>query len=166
LKITIEELEFNSEYFYIQSESIVEKISFNNRIFYSKYKKVYSPLDANLLRQHKNNEITLALPLIENDHVNYLVIEYSQENWKSFYSLVKHLLKSLIIEDFISYRDEKKELLQIFINRKNTPLEIAYQEVENIKHLLELKSNKSYKILPSKNLPKNYNIITLPQEKI
>jgi len=166
LKLTIDELEFNSEYFYIQSESIVEKISFNNRIFYSKYEKIYTPLDTILLGQHKNNEITLALPLIEENHVNYLVIEYSQENWQSFYSLVKHLLKSLHIEEFISYRDEKKSLLQIFIKRKKTPLEMAYKEVENIKHLLEMKSNKSYKILPNKNLPKNYNIITLPQEKI
>ena len=166
MKILIDQLEFNSEYFYIQSDSIVEKISFNNRIFYSKYEKIYTPLNSTLLQQHKSNAITLALPLIEHDKVNYLVIEYSQENWQSFYSLVKHLLKSLEIENFVSYRNEKEELLQIFIHRKDTPLETAYKEVDNIKHLLKLKSNRSYKILPNKNLPKNYNIITLPQEKI
>lgn len=166
MKTIIDDLEFNSDHFYVKQESIVEKISFNNRIFYSKYEKIHTPLNSILLRQHKNNEITLALPLIENNHVNYLVIEYSQEDWKSFYSLVKHLLKSLNIEEFISYRNEKKELLQIFIKRPITPLETAYKEVDNIKHLLELKSNRSYKILPNRNLPKNYNIITLPQEKI
>ena len=166
MKTIIDDLEFNSDHFYVKQESIVEKISFNNRIFYSKYEEIHTPLNSILLRQHKNNEITLALPLIENNHVNYLVIEYSQEDWKSFYSLVKHLLKSLNIEEFISYRNEKKELLQIFIKRPITPLETAYKEVDNIKHLLELKSNRSYKILPNRNLPKNYNIITLPQEKI
>lgn len=166
MKIIIDDLEFNSDHFYIQSNSIVEKIVFNNRTFYSKYQPIYSPLNSLLLSQHTNNEITLALPLIEKEHVNYLVIEYSQENWKAFYSLIKHLLKSLDIETFICYRNEKKELLQIFINRPNTPLETAYKEVENIKHFLELKSNRGYTILPNRNLPKNYNIITFPLKKI
>ena len=166
MKILIDDLEFNSDHFYIQSNSIVEKIVFNNRTFYSKYHPIYTPLNSLLLSQHQNNEITLALPLIEQEYVNYLVIEYTQENWKGFYSLVKHLFKSLNIEEFVSYRNEKKELLQIFIKRANTPLETAYKEVENIKCLLEVKSNRGYNILPNRNLPKNYNIITLPQEKI
>ena len=57
-------------------------------------------------------------------------------------------------------------LLQIFIPRDNIGLEVAYREVENIKYLLNLKLKKSYKIFPNSNLPKNYNIITLPQKKI
>jgi len=166
LKINIFDLEFNCEYFYIHSNSIVEKITFNNRIFYSKYKKVTTPLTSILLKQHQNHDIHLALPLIEDKRVNYLVIEYYQEDWRAFYALVKHLLKNLHINLYYSYRDEKKMLLQIFIPRDNISLEVAYKEVENIKYLLNLKLKKSYKIFPNSNLPKNYNIITLPQKKI
>jgi len=166
LEITIFDLEFNCEYFYIHSNSIVEKINFNNRIFYSKYKKVTTPLTPILLKQHQDHDIHLALPLIENNRVNYLVIEYYQEDWKAFYALVKHLLKNLQINLYSSYRDQKQMLLQIFIPRENINLEIAYKEVENIKYLLNLKLKKSYKIFPNSNLPKNYNIITLPQKKI
>ena len=166
MKINILDLEFNCEYFYIHSNSIVEKINFNNRIFYSKYKKVTSPLTPILLKQHQNHDIELALPLIEEDRVNYLVIEYYQEDWKAFYALVRNLLKSLDINLYYSYRDEKEMRLQIFIPRENIHLEIAYKEVENIKYLLNLKLKKSYKLFPNPNLPKNYNIITLPQKKI
>jgi len=166
LKLNIFDLEFDCEYFYIHSDSIVEKITFNNRIFYSKYKKESMPIPSLLLNQHKHNEIILALPLIKNDVVDYLVIEYTQADWKSFYSLIQYLLKSLQIESYSAYKNEKKEILQIFIKRENISLNQAYKEVESIKHLLELKSKRGYKILPNRNLPKNYNIITIPQQKI
>jgi len=162
LKILIDDLEFNSNHFYIQSNSIVEKIIFNNRTFYSKYKKMNTPLKKEFLEQYKKDELTLALPLVENDIVNYLVIEYYQEDWQSFYSLIKHLFKTLNIDNYVAYKNPNKELLQIFIYSLNTPLDIAYQRIDKIKQTLELKSTKSYRIFPNKNSPKSYNIITFP----
>ena len=162
MKIQIDDLEFNSEHFYIQSNTIVEKILFNNRTFYSKYEKIDTPLTQELIEQHKRDELTLALPLIENDMVNYLVIEYYQEDWQSFYSLIKHLFRTLNIIDYKAYKNPNKELLQIFITRTNTSLNTAYEEIDKIKQTLELKSKKSYRIFPNKNSPKNYNIITFP----
>jgi hypothetical protein len=166
LKITILDLEFSSEYFYIQKKSIVERISFNNRTFYSKFEKHQEDISNSLLKQHDNNEITLAVSLVERDFVNYIVIEYQQDDWNVFYSLLKHLLKSLEIEHFQAYLNTDKELFQVFIPRDKEALNIVYKEVENIKNLLELKSKKSYKIYPNKNLPKNFNIITLPTQKV
>jgi len=162
LKIVVDDLEFNSNHFYIQSNSIVEKIIFNNRTFYSKYKKMNTPLKKEFLEQYKKDELTLALPLVEDDIVNYLVIEYYQEDWQSFYSLIKHLFKTLNIDNYVAYKNPNKELLQIFIHSTNTPLDIAYQRIDKIKQTLELKSTKSYRIFPNKNSPKNYNIITFP----
>jgi len=166
LKIKLLNLEFSNDHYYIQNKSIVEKVTFNNRTFYSRFKKINAPLTPVLIEQHFNNEITLAVSLVEDALVNYLVIEYQQEDWSTFYLLIKHLLKTLGIEDFFSYRNSKKELLQLFIPRQNIQLEQAYREVENIKHHLELKSKKSYKIYPNKNLPKNHNIIVLPTENL
>jgi len=166
LKITIDDLEFNSEYFYILRNSIVEKITFNNRIFYSKYEKFPTPISPILLEQHYKNELTLALPLVEKSMVNYLVIEYYQEDWNGFYSLIKHLFKTLNIQDYFTYKNPNKDLLQIFILKEKTAIDVAYEEVENIKYNLKLKSNKSYKIFPNKNSPKNYNIVTFPYKKL
>jgi len=162
LNIKVLDLEFNSEYFYIQRNSIVEKITFNNRTFYSKYEKFPTPISPILLEQHYKNELTLALPLVENSMVNYLVIEYYQEDWNSFYSLIKHLFKTLNIQDYFTYKNPNKNLLQIFIVRDQMPIDIAYDEVEILEHNLNIKSNKSYKIFPNRNSPKNYNIIRLP----
>lgn len=164
MKVELFDLTFTAEHFYLQRESIVEKIIFNNRTFYSKFELQQEEITPDLLQQHLNHQITLALPLIENDKVDYIVIEYQQEDWQTFYSLLKHLLKSLEISNYNAYRNEKKNLFQLFIPRKMTALDVAYEEVENIKYLLELKDKKSYKIYPNKNLPKNFNIITLPSQ--
>jgi len=166
LKIELLDLEFNGPYFYIQKESVVEKVTFNNRTFYSKFEQHQLPVNATLLQQHQNHEITLAISLIENNSSNYIVIEYQQEDWNLFYALLKHLLKSLGIITFQAYINPHKNLFQLFIPREKIELELIYREVENIKHLLELKSKKSYKIYPNKNLPKNFNIITLPTQKV
>lgn len=166
MKLELLGLEFNAKYFYIEQKSIVEKIPFNNRTFYSKFEKHTTSINSILLEQHHNNEITLAMPLVCDDAIDYIVIEHQQDDWNAFYSLVKHLLKSLDIETFQAYLNTKKELLQLFIPRPHISLESAYKEVENIKHLLELKSNKSYKIYPNINLPKSLNIITLPTQKV
>ena len=124
------------------------------------------PINPKQRAEHLNNEIELAIPLVEENFVNYIVIEYQQEDWRIFYSLLKHLLKSLEIETFKAFINTKKEIFQLFIPREKIELDEAYKEVENIKHLLELKSKKSYKIYPNKNLPKNLNIITLPTQKV
>ena len=166
MKIELLDLEFNGQYFYIQKESVVEKVTFNNRTFYSKFEKYPLPIETNILQQHKNNDITLAVSLIEEDCSNYIVIEYQQEDWNVFHALLKHLLKSLNIFTFQAYINSHKNLFQLFIPREKIELELIYGEVENIKHLLELKAKKSYKIYPNKNLPKNFNIITLPTKKV
>lgn len=166
MKIQINDLEFNSEYFYVKTNTIVEKVTFNNRTFYSKFQKYKMPISSDFFEGYQNNGITLALPLVEKDFVNYIVIEYQQDDWNLFYSLLRHLLKSLKIENFQAYTNNRKELFQLFIPRNNIELTLAYKEVQSIKNLLELKSKKSYKIYPNPNLPKNFNIITLPTKKI
>jgi hypothetical protein len=166
LKIELLDLTFTAEHFYLQKESIVEKVTFNNRTFYSKFERQIGLLNPNLLQQHFKHEISLAVPLVEDNHVNYIVIEYQQDDWKAFYSLIKHLLKSLNIVNFLAYYTEPKELFQLFIPKEKLQLEMAYKEVENIKHLLELKSKKNYKIYPNINLPKNFNLITLPTQNV
>ena len=166
MKIKIFDLEFDTEFYYIQKDSIVDKIEFNNRTFYSKYEKIDTPPTPMLIEQHLHREFTIALPLITNNHINYIVLEYEKEESNHFFHLLKHLLKSLYITTFYTYESSKEKLVQIFIPIENITVKEAYKEVEKIKRTLELKSSKRCKILPDKNLPINYNKITLPIKKM
>ena len=166
MKIEIFDLEFDTEFYYIQRDSIVNKIKFNNRTFYSKFEKIDTPPTPLLIKQHLHREFTVALPLISNNHADYIVLEYEKEETNHFYHLLKYLLKSLYITQFYAYESSKEKVVQIFIPIGNITLQEAYKKVDNIKQILEIKSSKRCKIFPNKNLPKNYNKITLPIKKM
>jgi hypothetical protein len=166
LKIEIFDLKFDTEFYYIQKDSIVEKITFNNRTLYSKFEKIENPPTPLLIKQHLNREFIVALPLIRDKNIDYIVLEYEEEESSNFYYLLKHILKSLYIDKFYTYSSAKDGVIQIFIPIESISLDEAYNEVEKIKQLLELKTSKRCKILPDKNLPINYNKIVLPIKKM
>lgn len=166
MKVTVYDLEFDVDCYYLQRGSIVEKTVFNNRTFYSRFETFYQEPSEELVLQHLNGKIVLALPLINHNCVNYIVLEYEKEESNRYFHLIKHLLKSIGIETFYTYASQRANHVQIFIPRNDIALEEAYEQVEKIKHMLELKSPKRCKIYPDKNLPKSYNKITLPIKKM
>jgi hypothetical protein len=166
LKIEIFELEFDSEYYYIERDTIVERVVFDNRTLYSEFEKVNSVPTPLLVHQHLAGELTIALPLIKNSSIDYIVLEYNKEQTNHFFYLIKHLLKSLQIELFYTYESSTPNSVQIFIPVSNLTLESVYFQVEKIEELIEVNSPKKCKILPNRNLPIIYNKITLPIKKM
>ncbi len=166
MKITIFDLHFDVDSYYIKRDSIVDKITFNNRTLYSKYEKIALAPTKLLINQHLNRELIVAVPLISNNTTNYIVIEYEKESSNRFYYLLKQILKSLYIEKFYTYESSKKNHVQIFIPFENFTLEQAYEIIEKIEYTIEFKANKRCKILPHKHFPEIYNKITLPIKKM
>jgi hypothetical protein len=166
LKTEIFDLEFDSDFYFIQKDSIVDRVIFHNRTLYSKFKKIDTPLTPLLIKQHLNREVIIALPLIKNNFVNYIVLEYEREKNNHFFYLIKHLLKLLEIEHFYTYESSKKNFVQIFIPTTRLEIENAYNLAKEIEQVLKLKSSKRCKILPNRNLPIKYNKITLPIKKM
>ncbi len=166
MKITIFDLHFDVDSYYIKRDSIVDKIIFNNRTLYSKYEKISLSPTKLLINQHLNGELIVAVPLISNNRTNYIVIEYEKESSNRFYYLLKQILKSLYIETFYTYESSKKNHVQIFIPFEDFTLEKAYDIIEKIEYTMEFKANKRCKILPHKHFPKIYNKITLPIKKM
>lgn len=119
-----------------------------------------------LLKQHLNREYTIAVPLLKNNHTNYLVIEYKGEEYRRFYHLVEHTFKKLEIKNYYIYQGKNKERLQVFINVDNLSLEEADKRLQVYSDALQKKMTKLWKTLPSKQLPECYNIVTLPYLEI
>ena len=156
------DLEFPVDHYYIKRSSIVEKISFNNRTFYAKFERIEEVPSPLLLSQHLKRQYTIALPLVTEGHTNYLVIEYKGEEYQRFYHLIKHLFKTLEVDDYYIYQGKDKERLQIFIAVDKLNLEDAQRQLDMYSDALKSKMVKKWRTLPSLNLPKEYNIVTLP----
>ncbi len=166
MKIDIFDLSFERDFYYIERKNIVEKITIENRTLYSKFEKIEEPPTPLLIQQHLQGLFVMALPCSNNGKVDYLIIEYEKENNDHFYHLIKYLLKSLNITTFYTYKSSRPNHIQIFIPRNNLKLQDAYDQVEKIEQILEIKSPKRCQILPNKNLPINHNKIRLPLKKM
>ena len=106
------------------------------------------------------------MPLLKDNHTNYLVIDYKGEEHQRFYHLVKHLFKTLDITEYYIYQGKTSERLRVFIEVDNISLEVADTRLKEISDALKTKMVKKWKCLPSLSLPEDYNIVTLPYQEI
>ena len=160
------DLEFDVDHYYIKRSTIVEKIAFNNRTFYAKFERIPTPLTLLLLEQHFHREYTIAVPLMQDNYTNYLVLEYKGEESQRFYHLVKHLFKTIEIENYHIYQGKDTERLQVFIEVNRLTLEEADKQLKAYSDALKEKMVKRWKTIPSLQLPEVYNIVTLPYQAL
>jgi len=163
--LKIFDLDLFDGHYYIKRSTISNKIVFKNRTFYARFERIDEPLSTLLLKQHQDKQYTIAVPLLKDNHTNYLVIEYKGEEHKRFYHLVKHLFKTLEITDYHIYEGKDEERLQVFVKVATLSLEEADNELEVLSNALSKKMVKKWKCLPSSSLPDDYNIVTLPYKK-
>jgi len=119
-----------------------------------------------LFKQHQNRQYNIAVPLLKNNHTNYLVIEYKGEEHQRFYHLIKHLFKTVNISDYHIYQGKDIERLQVFIAVEQLSLEEANTKLQVLSNALKEKMTKKWKCLPSLALPEAYNIVTLPYNRL
>lgn len=160
------DLEFTTDHYYIKRSTIVDTIQFNNRTFYAKYERIDEPLTPLLLEQHLQREYTIAVPLLKDNHTNYLVIDYKGEEHQRFYHLVKHLFKTLDITHYHLFQGKTEERIRVFIEVDNISLEEADAKLNELSQALKTKMVKKWKCLPSLSLPEAYNIVTLPYKEL
>jgi len=95
-----------------------------------------------------------------------LLFEYKGEEHQRFYHLVKHLFNTLDIQNYHIYRGKDKQIIQVFIEVDHLCLQQADTKRLEISNALKQKLTKKWKSLPSSSLPEDYNIVTLPYQKI
>jgi hypothetical protein len=145
---------------------IAQRIPFGNRTFYAKFERIDEPLTPLLLKQHHQKEYTIALPLLQDNHTNYLVIEYKGQRAKHFCLLAQHLMHSLKQTNYHLYQGKDEERVQLFISVERLHLTQAHAQVQEISRLLAQKMPIQWRCLPSLELPEAYNIVTLPYQPI
>jgi hypothetical protein len=154
-----------NRYYYIKRPSIVKKISFDNRTFYSKFERIDEPLSDLVISQHLAGDYTVAIPLIEDNKIDKLVIEYKGSNSMRFYHLSNHILKTLNITKYSHYRGAKDDKITLIISVDRLPIDEAYSIVNRVSDALSSKMTKEWKSLPDISLPNEYNILVLPYEQ-
>lgn len=154
-----------TDHYWIKREHIVSKIELRGRTFFNKYEKVNEPLTGSLIRQHEAGEITIAHSLINSrNQVENIVFDYNGRNTERFWHRTQLLLREEGFINFTAYTTKTPGHLHVYVHKGHT----ALQEGEQIAKMLSLKLSqklpREWRMFPTSDLPREFNILALPYE--
>jgi len=162
LKEFLSELAAGADRYYLKTSSIVETLHYRGRTFYSKFRRIDSSPNATLLSQHLNKEITLALPLLQGGKGDKLIIEYLGDEPERFLQTLIRLFAHLGFQQYRIFQGKYKDRRIVILPLPKQTLNELHDLGSRLSDMLETRLSKSWRILPDRRLPEDYNIYTLP----
>jgi len=149
--------------YYIKRDKIIQKINHKGRIFFDKYEKVDSMLTKSLMDEHSDKKIFIAHALInDRDKVENIVFDYNGRDPERFWHRCSLMLREEGFLNFTAYESKTPGHLHLYIHKGHTTLQEAYQLGQKLSMKLSQKLPKQWKIYPSADIPREFNILNLP----
>ena len=154
-----------TDHYWIKRDSVVQKIEHGGRLFFDKYEKIDKMLTHTTIDEHKRGNITIAHSLINsNDRVENIVIDYNGTNTERFWHRAQLLLRDEGFINFTAYESKTPGHLHLYIHKGHTTLQEAYQISKMLSARLAQKMPREWKVFPSPDIPKEFNILAFPYE--
>jgi hypothetical protein len=158
-------IKMDTSAYWVKRDSVVQKIVHNGRTFFDKFEKVNETLSNQIIRDHEAGKITVAHSLINKfDKVENIVIDYNGRNTQRFWHRAQLLLREEGFINFTAYESKTPGHLHLYIHKGHTTLQEGYQIAKLISMKLSQKMPREWKVFPSNDIPKEFNILTLPYE--
>ncbi len=152
-----------TNHYYIQRPTIVDKIVHNGRTFYNKFERVDEPLTRSVMNRHGDREIVVAHDLINRfDKVENIVFDYNGRNPDRFWHRAQLLLREEGYINFTAYESKTPGHLHLYVHKGHTTLQEAYQLARLLSTKLATKLPREWRMFPTPDLPREYNILVLP----
>ena len=107
---------------------------------------------------------TLSEELGKNDIVENIVIDYNGFDPERFWHRAQLVLREEGYINFTAYQTKTKGHLHLYIHKGHTTFNEGCQLASKISLLLASKMPVQWRVFPTINLPKEYNIMALPYE--
>jgi len=150
------------DHYYLKSSTIVGTIEHRGRTFYSKFRRIDEAPNPILLAQHLRREVTLALPLLSNGRGDKIVVEYLGKEPELFLQTLIRLFQHLELEEYTLFQGKRNGRRTVILSLPEQELNALHELGGQISDLLQTRLSKSWRILPDRRLPEDYNIYTLP----
>ena len=154
-----------TDHYWIKRDNIVQKIDFNGRVFFDKYERIDQPLSNSIIKDHLDGKITVAHSLINRfDKVENIVFDYNGRNTERFWHRAQLLLREEGFINFTAYKSKTEGHLHLYVHKGHTTLQEGYQIAKMLSAKLAQKLPREWKMFPSQELPKEFNILALPYD--
>ena len=154
-----------NDHYWIKRDSVVNKITHKGRTFYNKFERVDEMLTQAVINKHLKGEITVAHSLINSrEKVENIVFDYNGRDPERFYHRAQLLLREEGFINFTAYETKTKGHLHLYIHKGHTTVPEAIQLGKLLSMKLATKLPKQWRMFPNDDMPREYNILTLPYE--
>ncbi|QKG28858.1 MULTISPECIES: DUF1882 domain-containing protein [unclassified Campylobacter] len=152
-----------TNHYYIKRDSIVNKIEYKGRVFFNKFERVDEPLNYKVIKDHAEGKIVVAHSLISaTDKVENIVFDYNGRMPDRFWHRAQLLLREEGYINFTAYETKTPGHLHLYIHKGHTTLNEGYQLANKLSLLLSQRLVKEWRVFPTLDLPREFNILTLP----
>ncbi len=156
-------IKMDTTHYWVKRDKIVQKIVHNGRTFFDKYERIDEPLTNKIIKEHESGKITVAHSLInKSDKVENIVIDYNGRNTQRFWHRAQLLLREEGFINFTAYESKTPGHLHLYIHKGHTTLQEGYQIAKLLSMKLAQKMPREWKVFPSNDIPKAFNILALP----
>ena len=156
-------IKINTSHYWIKRDNIVSKIEYKGRTFFNKFELINEPLSYQVIKDHDEGKITVAHSLIlPNEKVENIVFDYNGRMPERFWHRAQLLLREEGYINFTAYETKTPGHLHLYVHKGHTTLNEGYQIANRLSMLLGSKLAKEWKMFPTIDLPREFNILTLP----
>ncbi len=154
-----------TDHYWIKRDNIVQKIDFSGRVYFDKYEKVNQTLTNSIINEHLDGKITVAHSLINRfDKVENIVFDYNGRNTERFWHRAQLLLREEGFINFTAYKSKTEGHLHLYVHKGHTTLQEGYQIAKMLSAKLSQKLPREWRMFPTQELPKEFNILALPYD--
>lgn len=154
-----------TDHYWIKRDSIVQKVDFNGRVFFDKFERIDQTLSSSIIKDHLDGKITVAHSLINRfDKVENIVFDYNGRNTERFWHRAQLLLREEGFINFTAYKSKTEGHLHLYVHKGHTTLQEGYQIAKMLSMKLSQKLPREWKMFPTQELPKEFNILALPYD--
>lgn len=154
-----------NDHYYIKRDRIVSKYTFRGRYFFDRFERIDAPLNSNIINEHWEGKCTIAHDLLgKNDIVENIVFDYNGFDPERFWHRAQLVLRDEGYINFTAYKTKTKGHLHLYIHKGHTTFNEGCQLASKLSMLLSSKMPVQWRVFPTINLPKEYNIMCVPYE--
>jgi len=166
--VDVSMIKIDKTHYFRYTGKVRERISFKGRIFFDKYERVDKSLTLQVMNLHDSKEEIIAHDLIRKDmrgeYVENIVFDYNGRDPERFWHRAQLMLREEGFLNFTAYKSKTEGHLHLYVHKGHTNLTEAYQVAKLLDQKLAQKLPRQWKMFPSSDIPREFNILNLPYE--
>jgi hypothetical protein len=150
---------------YFTKSSKGRQISFRGRTLFDRFERVDQTLSSAVMNEHFSNKAVIAHDLIlEGDFVENIVFDFNGIDTVRFYHRAQLMLREEGFLNFTAFESATIGHLHVYIHKGHTPLLEGYNIAKTLSTKLSQKLPLQWRVFPSPDLPREFNILALPHK--